>query len=85
MADMPQEGAPASEGSGVGDAISQVGQALDALAQEAPELGEVAEHFRQVVEKLMGGGAEAAPAGVPGAATAEQGGNPNARPMSMGG
>jgi hypothetical protein len=83
MADMPPKGAPAPEGEApdVGDAVAQVGAALEALAQQAPEFGEVAEHFRAVFEQGAGG-AQPAPEG---AMTAEQGGNPGARPMSMGG
>jgi hypothetical protein len=81
MAEMPPQGAPAPEGADVGEALAQVGSALDALAGQDPDFGEVADHFRSVVEQKMGSGPK--PAG--GSETAEQGGNPNARPMSMGG
>jgi hypothetical protein len=85
MADMPAQEAPASEGGAdVGEALSQVGQALDALAGEDPAFGEVADLFRSIVEQKMGG-APAGPKPAGGSETAEMGGNPNARPMTMGG
>lgn len=76
---------PAEQSGESGDeseqAVAAVGNGLAALAQAEPQFQSVLEAFSKVVEDLQSGGQSRAPNET---TTPEQGGNPNAVPMSMG-
>lgn len=86
-----QEGNPegqAAPGGDVGELAAAAEASLGALAQAMPEKGEALAELAVQLRELVAGGGGAGPDPRPeaqGMSTPEAGGNPKARPMSMGG